>query len=83
MSEHLERTAHIADAAALKAAGIGAGGVGIGVVNYMELAQNALVSAGSVCGAILVIWTLCDKIRLTYKKSRRETDVRKEDKVDG
>ena len=80
MSEHLEGTRQMIDAAAIKTAGIGASGVGIGVVNYMELAQNVLVSVGSICGAILVIWTLFDKIRLTYKKSRRITDIRETDK---
>ena len=74
MSEQIERMSQAVDAAAIKTVGIGASGVGIGVVNYMELAQNVLVSVGSVCGAVLVIWTLCDKIRLTYKQSRRKDD---------
>lgn len=80
MSEQIERTSQMLDAAAVKAVGIGASGVGIGYVHWMELAQNVLVSVGSVCGAVLVIWTLLDKIRLTYKQSRRKEDRRKGDR---
>ena len=78
MGEFSENAQHLADAAVSKL-GLGVLGVGIGGVNYMELAQSVLVSAGSIAGSILVIWGLIDKIRSKMRKSRRSTDKRKDD----
>jgi len=78
MGDLSENAQHVADAAVSKI-GLGALGVGIGGVNYLELAQSALVSAGSIAGSILVIWGLIDKVRSKMRKSRRSTDKRKDD----
>ena len=59
------------------------GTVVVNAAHWFEVVQNVIVTVGSLCGSMLVIWAMIDKIRLTLKKSRRETDVRKGDKVDG
>ena len=74
MATHAENASTAIDIAAAKTIGTGALGVGIGAIQAMELFQNVLVSVGSICGAILVIWTLCEKIRQTIKRRKAERD---------
>jgi len=80
VSEHISNeVSQVADAAITKTIGLGAAGVGIGTVNYLELFQSGLVSVGSIAGAILVIWGLIDKIKITLKKRQQDIEDRNRD----
>ena len=68
MATHTENVSTAVDIAAAKTITTGVVGVGIGAIQAMELFQNVLVSVGSICGAVLVIWTLVEKIRQSIKK---------------